>query len=78
MKKMNNYEMNILIDSLQSCLNWNGENLEEDFSKFISQEIPEVSKEEAEKILQDFLNLSPIERASINFDYYKFLSKYFN
>jgi|GEM_PF-3980940 len=78
MKRMNSSEINVIIDSLQGCLNWNSEDLEKDFSSFLNQEIPTISKQEAETILQDFLNLPAKERSSVEFDYYKFLEKYFN
>lgn len=77
MKETENKEL-ILINSLQSCLKWESECLEKDFANFISEEIPEISKEQALTILNGFMKIPSLKRESINFDYQAFLENYLN
>ncbi len=68
-------KLNIIIDSLRSCTNWDTIDLEKDFNEFISTETG-LSDQRAEKILKDFLSINPLTRDDMNFNFDEFLSSY--
>lgn len=68
-------KQNVIIDSLRSCTNWDTINLEKDFSEFIYAETG-ISFERAEQILKDFLDISPLTRDDMSFDFNNFLKRY--
>lgn len=74
---MNQKLETLLINSLQSALEWDTDDIEKEFSKHIHNNFPEISSEKAAKILDNFLKLNALEREQIEFDFSKFLKSQF-
>ena len=71
--KLKTKEINLIESTLANILDWDSANLEKDFSEFISKETS-LSKSKAKKVLVNYLNICPVVRCSIKFDFKEFIN----
>lgn len=71
---MNVSDIEIIADTLCNILDWDSNNLEEDFIICLKENDVQISQEQALEIISHYLKIDAKTRCSARFDYKRFIS----